>query len=181
MLLTSRTLARAITAVALAAAPSVARAQQTLDPVHVSAAPVARADRLEAEAAALPSELAQFPKAARLYEEAAAARPFGETRTAQSLRTAAFYRYHSGNSAASVRLLERAAENALAAGDVVAAANSYIDAALVADEMRATDRSVDLAQRAERLSRSPLLDATQRGALRTRIANPTAVALLDHP
>lgn len=177
-LLTLGTSLLTITAAA-AATPAVALAQGTLQPVRVTAEGEARADRLRIEAEALPTKLDQFSKAARLYEQSAAARTSGDTATATCLRTAAFLRYYSGDSRAGSALMEKAARNAIEFGDVAGAANAYIDAAIIAVDAQQGGRALDLGRRAELLAKSPALTDAQRDALSGRMAgwHEVAVAL----
>src|SRR5512133_349560 len=115
----ARTFLRAAALViALGASATAASAQQTLDPVRVTASANDRADRLVAKAQALPTRIDQFGKAARLYEQAADARGDADLRTASHLRMAGLLRYYTGDRASGVRLLQRAAENSVALGDV---------------------------------------------------------------
>jgi hypothetical protein len=177
-----RTGAALLTMIAAPAlAPAVASGQQTLDPVRVTASASARADRLEAEAAALPTHVSAYKKAARLYEQAAEARGFGDPRAATCLRSAAYLRYYSGDRASSVGLLERAADQSAATGDVVSAANAFVDAAIVAAELKQGERALALGRRGEMLMNSPLLDESQRSALRSRVVGEHAVAFAAQP
>jgi tetratricopeptide (TPR) repeat protein len=174
----ARTFLRAAALViTLAAVPSIASAQQQLDPVRVTASANDRADRLVAKAQALPTRIDQFGKAAKLYEQAADARAESDLRKSAHLRYAGMLRYYTGDRAASVRLLERAAESSSELGDVMNAARAYIDGAVVALEMKDRDHSITLARHAELLTQSPLLAADQRASLQAWFATPTAVAL----
>ena len=166
-----------LAATAVPAAPVLA--QGTLQPVRVTAEGVSHAQRLRAEAEALPTRVDQFSKAARLYEQSAAARAAGDTAAPTCLRTAAFLRYYTGDSRASTDLMEKAARRSAEQGDVVSAATSYIDAAIIAVEDNQGGRALDLGRRAEQLAASPLLSDAQRDALRTRMAGweQAAVAL----
>jgi hypothetical protein len=166
-----------LTIAAAAATPAVALAQGTLQPVRVTAQAVSRADRLRIDAEVLPTRLDQFAKAARLYEQSAAARAPGDTATGTCLRTAAFLRYYSGDSRAGTALMEKAARNAAAFGDVALAANAYIDAAIIAVDAAQSDRALDLGRRAEQLARSPSLTDAERNALAGRMAGWHEVAL----
>ncbi|HET7458499.1 MAG TPA: hypothetical protein VFJ74_12690 [Gemmatimonadaceae bacterium] len=162
------------------AVPSVASAQGTLRPVHVTAAPVEnRGAQYQAEAEALPTRIDQFAKAARLYERSALARPADDTATATCLRMAAFLHYYSGDSRAGASLMEKAARRAAEFGDVAVAAGSYIDAAIIAAEADQGEHALDLGRRAEQLTKSPLLTDSQRDALKIRMAgwHEVAVAL----
>ena len=161
--------------VAIAAAPLTASAQQSLAPVRVTAN-LANADRLASEADSLAKMLTHFKKAARLYEASAAARPVGDAKAFTHLRAAAFLRYDSGDKRGSLALMEQAAERAANLGDVIAAANAYIDAALIAGELRQGSRAQDDSRRAALLAKSPLLDGAQRNALLARMSGWRAVS-----
>ena len=162
-------------ALALCVAPAAASAQQTLDPVRVTA--LSRAEQLEMEADALPTEVREFKKAAKLFEQAAAARAETDVEKATSLRKAAYFRYYSGDTRASGRLMEKAGEQSVAQGDIASAANAFIDAALIANERTEIDRALALGRRAETLVRSPQLDETQRARLMGRIAGWNQIAV----
>lgn len=159
---------------ALAAAPIAASAQQTLAPVRVTAN-VEYADRLAVQAESLSRMLTHFKQAAKLYEQSAAARSVGDAKAFTHLRAAAFLRYDAGDKRASLGLMEQAAQRAADLGDVIAAANAYIDAALIAGEMKQGGRAQDLSRRAALLAKSPLLDVDQRGALLARMNGWRAV------
>ena len=106
----------------------------------------------------------------------------GDTLTPFCLRTAAYYRYYSGDTRESATLMERAAKHSVARGDVMGAANAYIDAALIAAEFQDISRSKKMSDRAEQLMTSPLLDEAQRSMLRGRISGDQSVALFQqHP
>ena len=159
---------------AIAATPIAASAQQTLAPVRVTAS-VEQADRYAAQADSLSRELSSFKKAARMYEMSAAARSLGDAKAYTHLRSAAFLRYDSGDKRAGLGLMEKAAQRAADLGDVIAAANAYIDAAIIAGEMRDGGRAQELSRRAALLAKSPLLDGAQRGALLVRMDGWRAV------
>ena len=65
--------------------------------------------------------------------------------------------------------MERAASSAAERGDVVLAAQSFSDAAIMAHEIRQPARAWELGVRADVLTSSPLLSESQRLALRERI------------
>ena len=171
------TLRAGAAAIAICAAPTIVAAQQPvpLDPVRVTA--TSRAEQLEAEAAALPTMTKELRKAASLYERAAEARAPQDVARATNLRQAAYHRYYAGDTRAGGQLMERAAQQSAATGDVALAANAYIDAALIANERAETDRALDLGRKAELLVNSPLLDETQRAGLLGRIAGWHQVAV----
>jgi hypothetical protein len=159
---------------AIAAAPIAASAQQTLTPVRVTAN-VAYADRLAVEADSLSRMLTTARKAAKLYEMSAEHRPVGDAKGYASLRAAAFLRYHAGEKSRSLGLMERAAQGAAEQGDVIAAANCYIDAAIIAGELKQGVRAQELSRHAALLAKSPLLDGAQRTALLVRMDGWRAV------
>ena len=156
------------TLMALAAAPASAMAQQKLPPVRVTAS-TAYADELAIRAESLSTDLSQFKKAAELFERSADARQPGDTRAVTCLRSAATLRYNSGNKAKGLTLMEKAGDRAIRLGDVMIAAHSYIDAAVIASELRQGARATDLSERAVLLAKSPLLSADQRTALLARM------------
>ena len=65
--------------------------------------------------------------------------------------------------------MARAAESAVERGDVVLAAQSFSDAAIMAHETKQPARAWELGVRADVLTSSPLLTEAQRLALRERI------------
>ena len=159
---------------AIAAAPIAVSAQQTLAPVRVTAS-VEHADRLAAEAESLATMLTHFKKAAKLYELSAEARSPGDIKGFTNLRAAAFLRYDAGEKRQGLGLMERAAQRAIDLGDVINAANAYIDAAIIAGELRDGSRARELGRRAALLTKSPLLDSAQRTALLIRMDGWNAV------
>lgn len=152
-------------------------AQQTLEPVHVTVN--ARADRFHEQAMALPTETRFANKAAKLHERSAELRDESDPMAASCLRTAAFLRYYAGGRRASADLMEKAAERAAEIGDVARAADSYVDAAYIAQELKEGDRARAFAHRAELLANSPLITETQRAAIRARISGAGTVAMLS--
>ena len=176
---TTRILLRASGALlTISGAAAVLPAQQTLDPVRVTAN--ARADKFHDEALALPTETRLALKAAKLHERSAALRDESDPQAATCLRSAAFLRYYAGSRRASADLMEKAADRAAGIGDVARAADSYIDAAYIAQELKDVSRARELAHRAELLSNSPLITDVQRAALRARITGPGVVAMMGH-
>jgi len=163
------------TMLAVAAAPVTATAQQKLPLVRVTAASE-YADDLALRAESLSMQLTHFTQAAELFERSAAARGPGDTRAVTCLRSAATLRYNSGDKRRGLGLMEKAADRAIRLGDVMIAANSYIDAAVIANELRQGVRARDLGERAALLTKSPLLSETQRSALLDRMTGWTVVA-----
>jgi hypothetical protein len=158
--------------------PAVAAAQQSLEPEHVTVETTARADRLDTDAVTLQGSTDRFGAAARMHERSAELRSAEDPRAATSLRTAAELRYYSGDSRAAANLMERAALQAAARGDVVTAANAYVDAGIIARELKQPERAADFGRRAEILMTSPLLSGAQRAALQGRIVREPAVGVV---
>ena len=156
------------TLMALAAAPASATAQQKLPPVRVTAS-TAYADELALRAESLSTNLTQFKKAAELFERSADAREVGDTRAVTCLRSAATLRYNAGNKSKGLALMEKAGDRAIRLGDVMIAAHAYIDAAVIASELRQGSRAIELTERAVLLTKSPLLSVEQRSALMERM------------
>ena len=154
---------------AVAAAPVAASAQQKLPPVRVTAS-LEYADGLALKAESLATMLTHFKQAADLFEQSAEARTQADPRAVSCLRSAATLRYNTGNKRRSLGLMEKAGDRAMRLGDVVTAANSYIDAAVIAAELRQGDRARELSERAVLLTKSPLLSEEQRGALVYRMS-----------
>ena len=156
------------------ALPTVARAQQPLDPIQVSARTV-EADKLDARAAAYEESGSwrKWGKAAGLREKAAGLRTPGDARAFKSLQTAAYVRHALKQRASALSLMERAADQALASGDVFNAAAGYADVASIAQELRDGDRVRRYAEKSALLTRSPLLNAADRQWLQHRLAMGT--------
>lgn len=152
---------------AVAAAPVAASAQQKLPAVRVTG--TAYADELALRAEKLSTQLDQFKKAAELFEQSADVRTAGDARAVTCLRSAATLRYNTGNKRKGLALMEKAADRAIRLGDVMFAANAYIDAAVIAQELRQGERALQLGERAALLTKSPLLSGDQRSALLARM------------
>jgi hypothetical protein len=176
---TAAAVTAAVTALAL---PGAAGAQRPLAPVWVTATNT-RADRLDARAAAheQANETRRWGKAAGLRARAAGLRTADDPRGFASLRMAAVLRYGVGQSRAAGDLLERAGDQALARGDVYAAAGAYVDAAYVAAGLRDPARARTLVTKGTLLMHSPLLGAPERALLQRRVAQgapPLGAALV---
>ena len=68
--------------------------------------------------------------------------------------------------------MARAADHALARGDLRNAALAYLDAAWIAQEQRNHRQVYELGHRAEMLAESPLLASSDREAILQRIKRP---------
>ena len=155
---------------AVAALPALAAAQQHLHPVRVSPTEaLLRAEALHALADQEDDSLNQFKRAAKLHQESAELRAADDPRRAACLREAALLRYYSGDRRGAVGLMERAATSAAERGDVIVAAQSFSDAAIIAHETKQGARAWGLGVRADVLASSPLLSDEQRTTLRSQI------------
>jgi tetratricopeptide (TPR) repeat protein len=131
---------------------------------------IPRAEALEAQAVALyPAASLDYGKVARLYDQAARLRPDDDPARVYDLRVSAIMYQRAHKLSASLRNLTLAAETALQYGDVVMAANTFVDAAWVAREQQDIEAAIRLFQKAECLSRSPLMSLADARALRSRL------------
>jgi hypothetical protein len=130
---------------------------------------VERAEQLEAKAKKLYSNTSKYADAAKLHEEAADHRSRVDPLRVKSLQMASRLYHYAGKETKALALMERAAEEALASGDVVTAANAYVDASYLAQYQKRQEDVVRLARKAEMLVNSPLLGAQQRSWLQDRI------------
>jgi hypothetical protein len=158
-------------------APASVRAQERLEPVVVTATSNARADSLLAQAITYQDSLRHLDRAARLHEQSAALRSADDPQTAKSLRSAAANWYYYGDRSRARDDMEHAARQAMARGDVMTAANAYVDAAVIAAELGQAARVADLGRKGEILISSPLLTPEQRTALRDRVTRGHEVAM----
>ncbi len=159
----------AVAIVAVAAVPQRGDAQT----VSTTGAPAAAARAVALEARAM--QASHLTAAARLREQAAELRAPGDPKGVSDLLIAASARYHSGSSTYARQLYVRAAERALADGDVEVAARGFILAALVANKQHDA-AALELKARAERLAGSPLLTEAQRRQILGYFATPVRVA-----
>lgn len=180
-----RTLAGRLLGAAVLLSPALPvaapRAQAPLDPVRVTARS-AKAEALDAKALGYETSGRSFKRAAEFRERAAALRAPDDPLGIHSLRMAAFDRYYGNQPDVAGDLMVRAAERALAVGDVVQGAHSYLDAAFIFAGRRDVGRARDVLDRGTLLMKSPLLTSAQRGSLQSRVAQTdgrpaTAIAL----
>lgn len=179
---------------AVAATPVAALAQQQLQPVRVSPSEaLVRAEALHTRGMKEGESLDRLKKASKLHQQSAELRAADDPRRAECLREAALLRYYAGDRRGAAPIMARAAESAVERGDVVLAAQSFSDAAIMAHETKQPARAWELGVRADVLTSSPLLTEAQRLALRERIvrldresrvvmaAGRSVTAAGDHP
>jgi hypothetical protein len=129
---------------------------------------IPRAEALEAQAMALFSSTS-FGKIGRLYDQAARLRPDDDPKRVHDLRSSGHMYQRAHKLSASLRNLTQAAETALQYGDLVTAAHVFVDAAWVAREQKDMEAANRLVQKAECLSRSPLISLADARGIRTRL------------
>ena len=144
--------------------PAPAQAQYRL-PTIVS---TVKADSLH-DAAVQVAAAGRCREAARLYRRSAEFRAAEDPVGVRCLTDAAAIAYAAGDRSAARRDMARAAEHALAQGDLKAAALAYLDAACIAQEQQKPSQVWELGHRAEILAASPLLSESDRGAILQRI------------
>lgn len=132
---------------------------------------VERAEQLEAKAHALYHNTSKYADAAKLHEQAADLRGPADPMRVKDLQMAARLYHYSGREVKAQAVMERAAEEALASGDIITAANAYLDASHLAQYQKRTEDVVRLARKAEMLANSPLLGNQQRSSLQERIGS----------
>ncbi len=143
---------------------------QAASPVIDEAERVALAEYLEDQAVDASQNLKSFKEASSLYREAA--ETLGDhPDAAEHLVQAARLAYYTGDERRAIEDFRAAGEQALAWGDVMVAARSFLDAAWVAAEEDRGAEAVELAHRAEKLSSSPLIQRQERASLLSRIAD----------
>lgn len=111
----------------------------------------------------------RYAEAASLYRKAADLRTGGDPRAVNNLLKSGKLYFYAGKRDRAVADLVKAADMALAYGDVLSAATGYLDAGWVANEIGDGARAYELAVKGARLSQSPLIEAAQRQALAARV------------
>jgi hypothetical protein len=151
------------------ALPSVASSQYRL-PTITS---IGNADSIHESALAMQNQK-RWRDAARLHRESAALRGPDDPRGYRCLTTAANLSYVVNDLASAQRDKEAAAAQAMARGDVEKAAQSYADAAWLANQRKRPSEVRTYAQQAEVLASSPLLTVSQRDGILRRFVHTTA-------
>ncbi len=143
---------------------------QAASPIGDEAERIALAEHLESQAVEASQHVKSFKKASSLYREAA--ETLGDhPDAAEHLVQAARLAYYTGDERRAIQDFRAAGEQALEWGDVMTAAQSFLDAAWVAAEEERGEEALELAHRAEKLSSSPLIQRQERASLRSRIAD----------
>jgi tetratricopeptide (TPR) repeat protein len=143
---------------------------QSAAPVTDEAKRVALAGQLAQQARDASEEMDTFKEASSLYRQAA--ETLGDhPDAADHLVHAGRLAYYTGDERRAIEDFRAAGERALEWGDVLVAAQAFLDAAWVAAEEERGAEAMELAQRAERLSSSPLIQRQERASLLSRIAD----------
>jgi hypothetical protein len=124
---------------------------------------------LESRAQSMLPNPRRYGEAAKLYLRAADLRKAGDPRRVTDLVMASRLTYYDRNVTRARAIMERAADEALAAGDVVSAAHAYVDASFLAWEAGDNESVPRLVKKAELLASSPLLAERDRAAILARI------------
>ncbi len=131
---------------------------------------------LEARARPMMDQPKKWAEFAGLMAEAAQIRTLEDPRGVDDLiMAAAAYRWAGKRTAARTNYVA-AGERALALGDVVRAADSFLCAAVIANEQKDLAAAWELKGRAERLAQSPLLTEGQRRLILGQFAGPAQYA-----
>lgn len=127
-------------------------------------------EKVAAQADLLRADMSEWKQAARLYRKAASLRDISDPAGVDNLSEAGRLSYYKGSKSQAVRDFEAAGDRALMIGDVLRAAENFADASWVAAEAGYTARALNLHERAQLLSQSPLLSAEDRVELQDRLA-----------
>lgn len=138
-------------------------------PAVLAGQSTSEANRLEADALSLSESPSDLGKAADLFRRAAELRPAGDPMAVRNLIQAARFSFYSGRRNQALKDFATAAETALRFGDVVAAAESFLDAAWVAQQVSDASQALHYAVRARELTSSPQLREDDRARLLTRL------------
>ena len=125
--------------------------------------------QLERQAADLYTSPKNFKRAADLLLKAADLRDVADPMKVKNQSLAARLFYYAGDKQRGMTVLEGAADHALSVGDVLVAAELYLDASYVAQELEQGEKVRELAQKTRLLMNSPLVDARERDRVLSRI------------
>ncbi|NNF29540.1 MAG: hypothetical protein HKO53_11095 [Gemmatimonadetes bacterium] len=160
-LLTMSTVGRVAAAVMVTALSTTAVSGQS----HQAENPAA----LEQQAEAYLDEMDRWGRAADLYRQAAELRDPADPVAVSNLKTAARLEFYNGSERQALRDLQYAGQRALAIGDVVSAANAFVDAAWVAGSDGQGQEARAMIERAQLLVLSPLISTEDRTEIQRRL------------
>ena len=139
---------------------------------------VAAAERLEQRAVELYAQPQRADEAARLQQRSASLRDADDPKAIASLEMAARLFDYAHRPTEACRVMEQAAERALAMGDVIRAADAYLDAAAIAQEQHSQAQVNRLGRKALLLASSPILTSDERAGIVDRIHSSDSRAAL---
>jgi hypothetical protein len=169
----------ALLAIALITLPARAPAQ-TVEVKASGTAAGTRAAELNRQAVALYSVPARAGDAARLHVQEVSLRTASDPEAVTALVMAANLYSYSKQPITARKTMERAAERALAIGDVVTAAQAFTNAAFLAHENNNASETQRLGRKAVLLSESPVLSQEERTTIRNRFrVSPVFASLLQ--
>lgn len=158
--------------------PTAAQAQSWAS--DAPAVAVARAIKLHQKAVALYSQPEFAAEAARLHVQEAKLRSNGDPEAVENLMMAARLYGYAKLPRDARSTMEQAAERALKLGDVSTAAQAFLQAAFFAVDEKNADQTIRLAKKTMWVTKSPLLSAEQREAVRSRIkATPQFAGVIN--
>lgn len=131
-----------------------------------------RAVQLYEQAVDLLGSKHRWAEAASLLKRSSAARSDADPEAFRTMRFAGRVYAQAGELGKAREAFTEAAELALARGSLVEAAHAYIDAAHAASERGEADRAYALAEKAQRISTSPLLPEAERVSIATLAGAP---------
>jgi hypothetical protein len=168
-------LTRAALAAMVAAPMLPMRVDAQVDTVIVTEH-ASKADRMEAKAASYYSNPKRWADAARLFERSASLRAPTDVRAAKGYERAAHVYFAMRDMESSRSAMLRAADRAQTVGDVLGAADAYLDAAWLSGQLGDSRAMEDMTVRARALASSPLITAEQRGQILERAGAPARLA-----
>ena len=156
-------MSRIAAAILLSAALATNLAAQSADTPGQSPA------ELEQKAESYLADMEKWNRAADLYRQAAGLRLPGDPVAVADLKSAARLEFYQGSERQAVRDLEAAGQLALGMGDVIAAANAFVDAAWIAGNDGDGNIARSLFERAQLLALSPLISTQDRDEIESRL------------
>ena len=130
---------------------------------------LSQAEELYSQASTLAQTRCQWARAARLYKESAALRPVGDPLVFESRMSAARILHHLGKTNDAMRTLIKAGDQAHEAGQVMNAAQAYLDVAWMAKKDGQGAQALEFAERGRLLASSPHITLADRTSILSRV------------
>lgn len=167
--MTRKMMSTAFVVLVLATSGAPAAAQTQLAMSTRSSGPIEKAEELERQAEALYTQPDRYADAARLHMRAVELRPVGDPERIRGLAMAGRLFFYAGKVEDALGAMEQGATAALSAGDVLNAANAFVDASHLAGQLGRVQDAERLNERARLLTNSPLLSETDRRHIAGRL------------